>query len=764
MPVLVGTLAVDITTNQATFTLDKAKSELDDFGRKGKEAGEKVEYSMREARESIMLTGEALGVHLPAGITRVIASIGPLGAALEAAMPAAAIIAGVALIIEHYNKMAEAQRKAADEAANASVKFIDEGRSLQVTGLKLDDQIAKLEHRPSQNKLKEAILESANALDKLAQAFASEDQKMDEGLNKELGLMSKMVDYIESMAKGFATGGDIGVGIAASLTAAWHDAEKAVLKASEGVTEARLKLSEAPPGDNKAQVQGLVDALQAQKKAESELTALTVSGTKERTESLASELRTQAEINQLRQQVSNNSKSEKVAKLEDKDAGLEPLREQAQLERIAAQESTEHAKALRQIADLQSQAAKSAKEEKAAGGSHDQQPQAQLTAKLQAINEQKTAAIEAANDELTAKKRVYDADIAAAGNNNVRKRELDAQYKSEVQKTADAIAIANAQADAKSAAAHAQYVQELKALAHEQQTIDEQNAQHAIKMAQLQEQGEEAVTKARLKMKQTTDEQAEAAEKEFENNNYRIQQEALQRELSLLDKSAADYNARVNAIHNRQEEMEREHQNKLSQIEINAEEDRNKRIMQAETRLVDSISQDLAKTIVTGKNFAQEMKNLGAEVLEGMIAHTIQMIAMGNMQRFNDARTAAAHTYSSVSAIPIVGPFLAPEAAAAAFAAVMAFAQGGIVPGYGPGDTVPAALTPGEMVLPKPISQGLQGAIQNGTLGGGDHFHGGNIHINASAMDADGIDKVLKKHASKIHKHAMNEMRRRNKR
>lgn len=81
------------------------------------------------------------------------------------------------------------------------------------------------------------------------------------------------------------------------------------------------------------------------------------------------------------------------------------------------------------------------------------------------------------------------------------------------------------------------------------------------------------------------------------------------------------------------------------------------------------------------------------------------------------ARLAAAKAWSAVAGIPIVGPVLAPVAAAATFAGVMAFGaisaeRGGVLPDH---NTV-GFLHPQEMVLPKPISVGLQNLIASGGL------------------------------------------------
>lgn len=93
---------------------------------------------------------------------------------------------------------------------------------------------------------------------------------------------------------------------------------------------------------------------------------------------------------------------------------------------------------------------------------------------------------------------------------------------------------------------------------------------------------------------------------------------------------------------------------------------------------------------------------------------------------------AAANAYAATAAIPIVGPLLAPAAAAEAMGAVLgfmgpalAFAQGGLVTGGTPGrDSVPAMLMPGEYVLPTSIVDAIRAgrspsaAVSGGAAGG----------------------------------------------
>lgn len=130
------------------------------------------------------------------------------------------------------------------------------------------------------------------------------------------------------------------------------------------------------------------------------------------------------------------------------------------------------------------------------------------------------------------------------------------------------------------------------------------------------------------------------------------------------------------------------------------------------------------------------------------------------------AKTAAAKAWNAMAGIPIVGPELGAVAAATTFAGVMAFEKGGIVPGIGHVDSVPAMLTPGEGIIPRGVMDGLQTMVRNGNMNGGGnithvvHVHQTN-HINT--IDGDGMKDVLDKHADQLQKHFNNHVRKLNK-
>ena len=121
----VWVLTVDFQTKTATFQTGlsnaarSARSSFQDIKPEAGDMGKGVSYSMMEARHGVMLLGEEFGVHLPRALTTFIASIGPIGAAMEAAFPFLAIAVGATLLIEHLEKMREAGEKLTED----QVKF-----------------------------------------------------------------------------------------------------------------------------------------------------------------------------------------------------------------------------------------------------------------------------------------------------------------------------------------------------------------------------------------------------------------------------------------------------------------------------------------------------------------------------------------------------------------------------------------------------------------------------------------------------------------
>lgn len=102
-----------------------------------------------------------------------------------------------------------------------------------------------------------------------------------------------------------------------------------------------------------------------------------------------------------------------------------------------------------------------------------------------------------------------------------------------------------------------------------------------------------------------------------------------------------------------------------------------------------------------------------------------------------DANKAAAGAYAAVAGIPYVGPILAPEAAAVAFAAVSAFDIFSAASGFDiPGGVNPITqLHENEMVLPANIAEGIRN-MTSGQSNGSSSRGAQSVSINVTGMDS----------------------------
>jgi len=103
---------------------------------------------------------------------------------------------------------------------------------------------------------------------------------------------------------------------------------------------------------------------------------------------------------------------------------------------------------------------------------------------------------------------------------------------------------------------------------------------------------------------------------------------------------------------------------------------------------IDGMTNALSGLISGTKNWEQSFVQAGESILNMLIKVALQALIGAAIQnsahestKFKDAAAAARGVYASASEIPWFGWIIAPIAAAAAFAACLAFAEGGIVPG-----------------------------------------------------------------------------------
>ena len=186
---------------------------------------------------------------------------------------------------------------------------------------------------------------------------------------------------------------------------------------------------------------------------------------------------------------------------------------------------------------------------------------------------------------------------------------------------------------------------------------------------------------------------------------------------------------------------------------------------QAEKRLLDNLALSALENIAkVGAEWALgEAQKLAATLAAAVgitAADTAQAAAgaaagaAGDKQTIlQDAKVAAANTYKAVSAIPYVGPYLAPEAAAVAFAAVAAFGSFDQGTNYVPNDMV-ALIHAGERIVPAADNAALINGLNGG--GAGDTY---NVNVTIQAIDTQTGAQFLKNNARVIAAAMSGEMR-----
>jgi hypothetical protein len=211
MGTVIGTLTVNLEANTATFTgdLSKASGSLKVLEDDAKSAGQSVDYSMTEARHGVTLLGEEFGIHLPRGVTSFIASLGPVGAAMEAAFPFLAIILGATLLIEHLVKMKEA----ADKLTETQENF---GTAIDRTFSNLDDR----------------LLQAGIKADELRHDHMA-------ALTKELELIDHQT--LADLSKEFDILGKAAEAVFAQLKTSWYQIGEGSKGASHALTEFKAK-------------------------------------------------------------------------------------------------------------------------------------------------------------------------------------------------------------------------------------------------------------------------------------------------------------------------------------------------------------------------------------------------------------------------------------------------------------------------------------------------------------------------------------------
>jgi hypothetical protein len=690
----VWTLSVDLQTKTATFTSglsDAAKSargSFNDIKAGAKEMGAETSYSMSEARHGVMLLGEEFGVHLPRALTSFLASLGPIGAAMEAAFPFLAIAVGATLLLEHLaklreegDKLTESQKQFGTTVANV-LNGLDE--KLLQAGIRADElnhnhlaalnKQLELIDRQSMNELVRAFDTVAKAADSTFAQLKTNWFSIDAGsTGAKAALEHFKTEYASLLAQGKEEEA--------------HGLLTGTLKQAKEFLEADLghRGTEAAPKKEIESQEQLVKALEAQVQVEQKLADLK-----------------QAQKQDVTQKAHNDMGAD-ADKL---------IRAQAEAEKRGAEEKQK----------LWEENYKSA---------------------VEALQTNEREKIDATQQGSLRRLAAIDAAMKEEESKGLQETGF---YRSLL---TDRVKVTE------------QMTEEEKKLKAEG---DKESAEHDAKMKELALADDRTTSTLRLSAMMNSQRARLAEEIRFADEDQKIKLDANAKEIAALDKSAKDYENKLKALQDRQKELIQQHENTVTQIKVKAEEERNTRILSGERRMDDDISRSLTNMLMRHQSFASMMGGLTDQVASGMIQTAIKSILADDMTKEHDAAAAARKAYLAGMQFPFpANVVIAPAMAAMAFASVMAFEGGGLVPGVGRGDVVPAMLTPGEAVIPKKLTEGLTNAAEHGGLDRGPDVH---VHhtptYHIHAIDADGVNQMLREHGEKFTQHATNTLRKMN--
>ena len=264
----------------------------------------------------------------------------------------------------------------------------------------------------------------------------------------------------------------------------------------------------------------------------------------------------------------------------------------------------------------------------------------------------------------------------------------------------------------------------------------------------------------------TSSQERLAQDKAVAQQEFLIKQQELQSEIAALDKTGKEYLQKLKQLKDEEKQLRVQSDLQIAALESNAQQQYYRQATQALQKFNSDVINSLSQVLMRHENFAQMMTRLGDQVVSGAIQNAIKMAEAAMIGKESDAAHAARKAYNiGVDYGGPAGMVLGPIFAALAFATVSGYAEGtDKVPGVGRGDVVPAMLTPGEGIVPGGVMDGLRNMVRNGSFGQGNSaplVHTA-VTYHLQALDADGMDKVLKKHGPLLEKHIQRAVRKAN--
>jgi hypothetical protein len=726
-----------------------------------------------------MMLGEEFGVHLPRALTTFIAGLGPIGPALEAAFPFMAIALGATLLIEHLAKMHEAGEKLTDDqvrfgtAVNNAFNSLDEKiiqARIRADELRNDHLGAlrlqlELIDKQSMAELIHSFEEVAKAADVVMkdleghwytfgigsdganhalQQFRTQWESLAaQGKNKEasdlLAGTRQSAEHILDMMKQYkanqtVVGGDnphggdynkfeeaalelkkAGVGVTEKEFQAQQNLVSALRDVTglEGRVNELKNLDKANAGKSESNHGATQAAAAARQAAESQarLNEQTLAGERATADALLTVHRASIE-QRLASEIAfaGRDRDIQLSANQAEIAGLDRSGKDYQNQLKALKEKTleingEYAA---KVAELN---AKASTEE--------------YSRDLRELEQSERKKIDATREGTAARLAVIDEAIKEEQSKNLQGTnffsELLDQHIEAVRRAAEE------EAKVKDAAIK----QEIAA----EDVAAKEKTRHSSAMNTIE------------KPKSTNDSSAKAAELDRE---YQANHAELLKELADSQSMGQAKVAEQRKINDQIAALDREHQDRMA--ENAAAQAQAEKAAAMET--ANAWGQSLLKVGQGHESMAKVAQTAFSSMISASLQAALMQVAHEKTAQLAHAEAAAAAAFHAMSGIPVVGPALGAVAAAATFAGAMAFEEGGVVPGVGRGDIVPSMLSPGEGIVPGGVMDGLSKMARSGNMGGGVHYHIASPHFSPTihALDADGVDEILEKHADKFHK------------
>lgn len=279
--------------------------------------------------------------------------------------------------------------------------------------------------------------------------------------------------------------------------------------------------------------------------------------------------------------------------------------------------------------------------------------------------------------------------------------------------------------------------------AHEQMLAEARAAsagEQAVDQAYFQNQ--KAMLDQKRAAGQITEQQEAQALIAFENFRFQAELDEINKEIQLEQIGTAAYTTELR----RREVLTLQHSTRLINLQTAAAKPLEMTWKSAATSIENTFSR-LTNSLLSGtETIGSAFLQMGLSLGESLAGNAVKagfnaLFGLFNKQVLADASVAYANTYAAISAIPVVGPYIAPPIAGAAYAAVIAVGAG-IPSAEGGWDDTRAGMTmihAHEMILTADIAEGLREMVRGGGAG---NRGGGPVHI--SAMDSRDVARAIR--------------------